>query len=390
MATRQAFYQESLVESSTTNQDWVDKCTLTFTPDANSTYWILASWSHTSDATAGGDRSQTRLYSVESDIAFNTGEMRPHELTSPQDYINAFALGKLTFGASPAPQNVKIQYTMYGSVTTKIKDARLLVIKADAADQMAEATGWSSSSSQTYQAKATLTFTPGSSGDYLIIAAAQIASDANGDATCFQLNHVTGASVYGDRIWYCVDGWDNHPFAAMAKLTLANSAQTFRAEYKTGTASVLAWVGDARILALRLDKFDNSYFASNYAVQATTAASYQDMLALTQTPQAVDHAIIAIGAYNPVSTTVSGYAQALQGATSLSEVVKESQNSAGYQYLGIVSKQSLAAQSTTWKWQTKAETAGTTVNADELAIAVLQLGATPAASARRRYMALAA
>ena len=49
--------------------------------------------------------------------------------------------------------------------------------------------------------------------------------------------------------------------------------------------------------------------------------------------------------------------------------------------MGIVSKQSLAAQSTTWKWQTKAETAGTTVNADELAIAVLQLGATPAASA---------
>ena len=156
--------------------------------------------------------------------------------------------------------------------------------------------------------------TPGSSGDYLIIAAAQIASDANADAVYFQLNYVTGASVYGDRIWYCVDGWDNHPFAAMAKLTLANSAQTFRAEYKTGTASVLAWVGDARILALRLDKFDNSYFASNYAVQATTAATYQDMLTLTQTPQAVDHAIIAIGAYNPVSTTVSGYAQALQGA----------------------------------------------------------------------------
>ena len=219
MATRQPFYQESLGESSTTNQNWVDKCVCTFTPDANSSYWILASWSHTSDAAASGDRSQTRLYSVESAVAFNIGEMRPHELTTPQDYINAFALGKLTFGASPAPQNVKIQYTCYGPVTTKIKDARILVLEADAADQMAEATGWSSSSSQTYQTKATLTWTPGSSGDYLIIAAAQIASDANADAVYFQLNYVTGASVYGDRIWYCVDGWDNHPFVAMAKLT---------------------------------------------------------------------------------------------------------------------------------------------------------------------------
>jgi hypothetical protein len=290
MATRQAFYQESLAESSTTNQNWVDKCVCTFTPDSNSTYWILASWSHTSDATASQDRSQTRLYSVESAVAFNLGEMRPHELTSPQDYINAFALGKLTFGASPAQQNIKIQYTVYGSVTTRTRDVR---------------------------------------------------------------------------------------------------AQTFRAEYKTGTASVLAWVGDARILALRLDKFDNAYFASNSNVQATTAAAYQDMLTLTQTPQAVDHAIIAISAYNPVSTTISGYAQALQRATSLAEVVKESQNTAGYQYLGIVSKQPLAATSTTWKWQTKTETAGTTVNADELAIAVLQLGAPPSGT-RRRYMALGA
>jgi hypothetical protein len=220
------------------------------------------------------------------------------------------------------------------------------VIKADAADQMAEATGWSSSSSQTYQTKATLTWTPGSSGDYLIIAAAEISSDANGDATYFQLNYVTGASVYGDRIWYCGRVGQSPVRRDGEADARRQRAQTFRAEYKTGTASVLAWVGDARILALRLDKFDNSYFASNYNVQATTSAGYQEFLTLTQTPQAVDHAIIAIGAYNPVSTTVSGYAQALQGATSLSEVVKESQNTAGYQYLGMVSKQTLAATST--------------------------------------------
>ena len=51
-------------------------------------------------------------------------------------------------------------------------------------------------------------------------------------------------------------------------------------------------------------------------------------------------------------------------------------------------KQTLAAVSTTWKWRARAETAGTTVNVGNLAIAVLQLEATPAA-ARRRYMALA-
>jgi hypothetical protein len=53
-----------------------------------------------------------------------------------------------------------------------------------------------------------------------------------------------------------------------------------------------------------------------------------------------------------------------------------------------VGKQTLSAVSTTWKWRARAETAGTTVNVAGLAIAVLQLEATPAA-ARRRYMALA-
>ena len=151
---------------------------------------------------------------------------------------------------------------------------------------------------------------------------------------------------------------------------------------------MLAWVGDARILALRLDKFDNSHFASDYAVQATTSASYQDMLTLTQTPQAVDHAIIAIGRlrsgldHRLRLRAGAGCHQPLRGGQRVA-------NSAGYRYLGIVSKQTLTATSTSWKWQTKAEVAGTTVNADELAIAVLQLGATPAAGGRRRYMALA-
>ena len=67
---------------------------------------------------------------------------------------------------------------------------------------------------------------------------------------------------------------------------------------------------------------------------------------------------------------------------------REAPNTAGYQDAGLAQQQTLAAVSTTWKWRARAETAGTTVNVAGLAIAVLQLEATPAA-ARRRYMALA-
>ena len=52
-------------------------------------------------------------------------------------------------------------------------------------------------------------------------------------------------------------------------------------------------------------------------------------------------------------------------------------------------KLSTRSRAATWKWRARAETAGTIINVGNLAIAVLQLEATPTA-ARRRYMAIAA
>jgi hypothetical protein len=48
----------------------------------------------------------------------------------------------------------------------------------------------------------------------------------------------------------------------------------------------------------------------------------------------------------------------------------------------LAQRETLSAVATTWKWRARAETAS------NLAIAVLQLEATPAAT-RRRYMAVA-
>ena len=87
-------------------------------------------------------------------------------------------------------------------------------------------------------------------------------------------------------------------------------------------------------------------------------------------------------------TSVSAYLNVAKDGSSLAEVNREAPNTAGYQDAGLAQRETLSAVSTTWKWRARAETAGTTVNVGNLAIAVLQLEATPAA-ARRRYMALA-
>jgi D-serine deaminase-like pyridoxal phosphate-dependent protein len=122
-------------------------------------------------------------------------------------------------------------------------------------------------------------------------------------------------------------------------------------------------------------------------VQTTTSASDTDVLTLTHTPAAVAHAVIAIGSFNTASTTVSASLNFAKDDTNQTEFVREGVNAAAYLHAGVVQRQTLAAGSTSWKWRVRAETAGTTVNVGNLAIAVLQLDATPAA--RRCYMTVA-
>lgn len=64
-------------------------------------------------------------------------------------------------------------------------------------------------------------------------------------------------------------------------------------------------------------------------------------------------------------------------------------NASGWQCAGLAQRQTLASVATAWKWRARSETAGTTVNIGNLAIAVLQLEATPAAP-RRQYMGVVA
>jgi hypothetical protein len=91
----------------------------------------------------------------------------------------------------------------------------------------------------------------------------------------------------------------------------------------------------------------------------------------------------------PNNSIVSGYVNVARDGGNLAEIVREAPNVAGWQCVGLAQRETLAAVSTTWKWRARAEAAGTTVNVGNLAIAVLQLEATPATATRRRHMALA-
>jgi hypothetical protein len=386
MGTRQSFYLESLAEASTTSTTPQVKATLTFTPDADATYWLIASGAFVCTAAAG--RATIAVHHVEAglDLLLQGGQVK--EASSPLDWIPYFGIARLSFGSAPGEQSIEVRYASEsdGDIT-KIRDARVLVLRADAADRFAASDDEWQTSSISYQDKTTLTFTPESAGDYLVIGNAAMAMDAANTAMRGRLNHTTASVSYGDRVWYARDAWWFQPFAVMEKLTLGASSQTFKLQFRSNSGT-LCYYRDARILALRLSAFAEYAFISNQSVQATTSASDTDVLALTQTPAAAAHAIIAIGSFNTTSTTVSGYLNFAKDGSHQAELVREGVNAAAYLHAGVVQRQTLAASPTSWKWRARAETAGTTVNVANLAIAVLQLEATPAPK-RCRYMAVA-
>jgi len=385
MPARQSFYLESLAESSTTSTTPQVKATLTFTPDASATYWLIASGAFV--CTAAG-RATIAVHHVDAavDLLLQGGQVK--ESSSPLDWIPYFGIARLSFGSAPGEQSIEVRYASESDGdTTKIRDARVLVIKADAADQFAASDDEWQTASTSYQDKTTLTFTPESAGDYLVIGNASMAMDAANTAMRGRLNHTTASVTYGDRVWYARDAWWFQPFAVMEKLTLGVLSQTFKLQFRSNSGT-LCYYRDARILALRLSAFEGHAFTSNQAAQNTTSASDSDVLTLTQTPAAVAHAIIAIGSFNTASSTVSGYLNFARDGTNQTEFVREGVNAAAYLHAGVVQRQTLVAGSTSWKWRARAETAGTAVNLANLAIAVLQLEATPA-RARRRMMAVA-
>ena len=243
---------------------------------------------------------------------------RSQETSSPQDWCSVFCVHKSTFGASPGAQDYIVSInSSHAGDTTKIKDIRFLAIKADAADQYAVQDASASTTSTSYTTRTTLTFTPASTGDYLLISSAVLTADTASNAHGARLNH-SGGSIYGENLTYPKATWLYNTWAAAAKINLAASSNTFTLQYKTSANN--AYIEQARILALRLDKFDNAYVAQDFSggSSTTTLTSNQSGLARDLgTPHGVttpDHRITGAARRLPAVSATSPPADDLSRA----------------------------------------------------------------------------
>jgi len=218
---RQTFYDESNGEQTISSTTFVDLQTLTFTPDDNSDYIFLAT--ALAQNTSGAAFFLETKFLNDTDTVVGFVDSRSSGSAS---YFSVCGMLKENYGVSPGSKDFKFQARKEtGAVNGTIKELRICAMKLDSADEYSESLGESTTTSGSPQTKVTLTFTPATTGDYLIIFSALSTLSLTTDQVFVRLTH--SSTDYGEGVYTPHDAENYLSNVGMVKLNLANSSQTF-------------------------------------------------------------------------------------------------------------------------------------------------------------------
>lgn len=373
MAYRKHFSVESLTEvTNTSDVTWVSGLTYTFAAadqDASSDYLVL--WSCEVSPESTSSDVQLRVTQAGSTVAAGNNEAK--EGGTPVDYISQGGFFRFQSASTPADTAYAIQIKNEVAGTDDfLKNCRLSIIKLGANDAFVESTARVQTTSSTFQAGAALSFTPPSSGDYIILASFQGDASSTTGKSEFRLSDGTNTSwtlLYGPRdsntITSGVMGWHR---------TSLTGSLTYTLQYRNSSAGNACGVSNQRIVALRLADFDNTWVTTLGSTSTGTQTTYTDALTLTQTTQGRDHLELAAWAMLGDNTSQSHFTRFLSDATSVDEHLHEAYVSDGHTRAFSQRIANLSAASHTWKIQRHTETSANTSVIAGAVIVVLDLG----------------
>jgi hypothetical protein len=340
-------FGESLGESSwNTNTEYQDKVVLTFTPSVSADYIVIATAEVQGNCISPPD-VKARLY-----IGASTCQELIYRVKDTTDWYPFCALKRVTLPASS--QTLKIQYAISDTTATaKIRNARLYAFSLSS--QYAESEGESTSTSTTWKDKVTLTFTPSTSGDYLIIATANLGGSSTYSSTLVQLIQ-DGSIVHAGPIKEPSTSGARYTFGVVRKINLSAASHTFKIQYRTESSGKTAYIGYAHVVAIRVDQFSNNYYAESEGESAPASSNtWYDKVTNTYTAQAADHLIIGSILYKAGSESYSVGLNLLQGGTAAQEPLVEHKDTTDYESCFMMTKASLSEGSVTDKIQYKGE-----------------------------------
>jgi hypothetical protein len=367
---RKYFYAENLSGGSTTSTSYQNAVTLQFTPDANSTYLIIASWIMGESSTSYQVQAQlvntTQSENFDSLLVF-----RPKATT---DNIGGGGMGIDNFGASPVQQTYVIRYcTNNASGKAYIRQAKIFAIKLTSADQYITSENLSTTTSTSYQTKATLTLTPSVADNYIIIASAVGYGSANNQY--FRVQENIDGTAYSNENVMPNQAVNRYFWGTVKIVNLSATSHTITIQYCSSATSATAGIENAVIVALPVSEFANVYYVENEARTTTTSVTYVNKTTLTGTPVADNYLIIGSAGLDESNTSGSVYSQLIDNLGDNYGTMAVQPNNAGCQGFSFfaIGENTLQNVPMTWNIQYKSSSASYTAGIKNARIAVLGL-----------------
>jgi hypothetical protein len=328
-------YAESLETSSTTSTKYQDKVTISFTPEVTADFVIIA----TAEV-----QGSNRWYQAKAQLTVNSAVCQ--ELTyTLKDYSDWYPFNGLKRLTLNSGSNYKIQIkfcTSNSAAYAYIRNARVIVLNLQS--EYAESEKISTTSSTNWQDKATLTFEPSSSGEYLVIATANYQSS-------YTSNDVYIRLVQDDKIVHTDNSgrneWDttaNYNFGVMRQVTLDASKHEFKIQYCSSSTYGDAGVTYAHIVALDLSQFADAHYAEDETESSPPGSYYwTDKVVNTYKAESGDYLILGSISYKSGSTYSSVGLDFQTEGNSRQQTLVEHRSWNDYESVFFMTKQSLSA-----------------------------------------------
>jgi hypothetical protein len=328
---REYYYASASGVQTTTSGTYQTACSVTFQPRANTSYLIIGTWltlcyPHGYETGGGSDMSgwsrmcrisgtlSTTLLESKNDdpLAQSTLDNPSYNLNNGDGGYNANAIWVESFGEEPTEHTYAIQYRaeyVGYDFNVYIGEPSLLVLELTDYDYYIQDATVSSGTSTSYANKLTLTFTPETAGDYLILTSATMNSESlpNDQITCKARTVIDDeASEYGRMYVPSMDHDYEPTYGFMDVRTLSAAEHTVKLQWANYLDEYKAEMFYACAVAIRLDRFPTSYFARNDTRSTFTNTSFSEATNVSGSLNQYDYLVIGNATWETIYTSTSG------------------------------------------------------------------------------------
>lgn len=312
--------QTGTYEFTAVNTRWQFGTGVSFMPDASTDYYVLWQAEVTANSTAGDVKY--RLFDGTNSLA--AGNIEPKD-TVPEEWYSVGGVNKITSAETPVFTSLTIEIQSEGTHQVKMRNGRVIAIKKVATDQYVSTTAASSAVSTTEADVQTLTWTPPSTKDYLVIGSAGIGPCLSAPYET-QLRLKQGATERSRNYALYNDAGSCHSHLVThyaAGLTASEVTFTLAAIHSNLTNT--ATLKDRNLLALDvtgMTVYQNSATAVDGSVSNTQSyvSSYSSSPTIAATKK---HLVLAASGIRSASTTISAYDNLTVDGVQVSEQVRE-------------------------------------------------------------------